>query len=1066
MREASNASQDDVARLTGAREAVAESSRVIPATRAASDGNQPPVKRSWVGAAGWFLGGCLALGVAGWIIEITTDRGKVVVETDQPDVKINLKEVDGVPTPETKSNSKIDSPNSMTRREPDQPTNDLSTRAAIAKVNPELQIAPERLKAIYQNVTIGEHLSRLRYELDVDTLIKSLEAIEAVIRPEDKHLAEQMMLPARRLGGWKMSGNGTPSQKFMEKSQFIYRRLPRELRIQTAIHELKEGNANSQAVSFLHLLSNIQFDHSPSGKRLLEQEIFAALNVALRKYAKAKDRREESIQIDEFTVAQTEKAIHNLLYEFIAIRPHLTDQCRYLSIKLDINTPSKPHATYSKSISRVADIQDQIIQQPWHASKQVETRPLIETWPSPVNVGMLVAFDWLHSSGRPYPSGQHSILRLETHYSQNRFTKPRTVNIVETWDEMGRISRQMAADYWALAMLWSMSIAPELASDETVMGLFSSMPGEAVGDLFPKERLRTILHHHNMWINHLEDYRKTSRLPKVVDLAVAYLRRAIELDGLRIGLAGNETATSTQRSRVGLGRLRPHAIPQATAKDNRIAESAIIPALDEYLKAHPTTVPEYPDKRRVAKNDTRSFSWEESRFRKENPSPIDPERLKAIYQNVTIGEHLSRLHSEHDIETLITSLKAIATIIEPKDTYLAEQMMIPARRFGGWDVAGSGTPSEEFMEKSQEIYRRLPESLRIHAATHEFREGNYKSHAASLGQLISGSQLGYSRDNLTYEQTALVKSLNLALSNYPRGFAASPPVPVEAIISRNAYAIHERVFDFISYHSHLADVCDQLFLTLNNKEKHPGFSAYLENIDRIKTREDDLIEEPWTATKQADLQPLLESWPTSINSGQVVVYDRLRKRRKSQPDSPDLHPILRWETHYSTRNFLPRRKIRVVDSWAKLNDNERAIAADYWALAMLWVMSVSPEKIGDETVIGRHSQMLGDAVGSQFPKQRLVGLLHHYDDWIEHLEEYRKATHIPKVIDLAVAHIRQAIELDELRKPLAGWLQEMEMQQGMDMNQEIEMLQEMGMRGAILDLNKTKKPKSADDIIA
>ncbi|WP_246146853.1 serine/threonine protein kinase [Rubripirellula lacrimiformis] len=182
----------------------------------------PPNRGTWKAIAGGFFGGVLSLALAGWLIEVKSSRGTVTVETDQDDAKVKILE---------------------------RPITGLANQQHQGSVLPNAltDISPDKLNAIYKGKTVREHLLRLDSELDIPTLVESLEAVGRVVEPSDVDLVQAMFIPARRYGGWRF-GTGSPSGEFMEASQNAYRHLPEQATAEAAVREFTDGTDQSIAM--------------------------------------------------------------------------------------------------------------------------------------------------------------------------------------------------------------------------------------------------------------------------------------------------------------------------------------------------------------------------------------------------------------------------------------------------------------------------------------------------------------------------------------------------------------------------------------------------------------------------------------------------------------------------------------------------------------------------------------------------------------------------------------------------------------------------------------------------
>ena len=198
----------------------ADLQRLSDARNTAVANRKPPTNRSWIAIAASFFGGAITLAAAGWLIEITTDRGTVTVQTDQKDAIVRLVE----------------------RPDPDQSDNTMTAMPSIYLD----AIDPEKLNAVYKDKMVREHLDRLTTELATERLADSIEAVARIAEPDDVELVRATFLPARRYGGW-VSGSETPSGQFMQATADAYKNMPKPAVVKAIIHEFEEGNERSIA---------------------------------------------------------------------------------------------------------------------------------------------------------------------------------------------------------------------------------------------------------------------------------------------------------------------------------------------------------------------------------------------------------------------------------------------------------------------------------------------------------------------------------------------------------------------------------------------------------------------------------------------------------------------------------------------------------------------------------------------------------------------------------------------------------------------------------------------------
>ena len=178
----------------------------------------PPTKRTWIAAAL-----AAAALIAGFVFYIHTDRGVLVVESDNVSVSDSEVEV---------------------RR------GDV-TVIRVHKQSEPKAIANADVSELYKGKPIAYWVQIASQERDVLTLADAISAIVILAKPEDTEMIHSVLIAARRYGGWAIgsieSPDEPPSQRFMDAfKQSFHRTLPRP-GIPAIIIELRDGNARSRA---------------------------------------------------------------------------------------------------------------------------------------------------------------------------------------------------------------------------------------------------------------------------------------------------------------------------------------------------------------------------------------------------------------------------------------------------------------------------------------------------------------------------------------------------------------------------------------------------------------------------------------------------------------------------------------------------------------------------------------------------------------------------------------------------------------------------------------------------
>ena len=219
--------------------------------------HQPPSRgRFWTVAAGGFMGGALTLAASGWLIELSSKKGSVSLETDQADAKVRIVE---------------------RSRQRDAVANLAGNSAPLIIGGIDLSnIDRTKLDSVYNGRTVEDHLRQLSIELNPDRLAESIKAISQIATAEDAELVQATFLPARRLGGW-VAGSNTPSGQFMQATGAVYKTLPSSAIVAAAIREFEDGTENSIAMIGMNFLSGSQLwqDEVPTDQvdRLIDRII-------------------------------------------------------------------------------------------------------------------------------------------------------------------------------------------------------------------------------------------------------------------------------------------------------------------------------------------------------------------------------------------------------------------------------------------------------------------------------------------------------------------------------------------------------------------------------------------------------------------------------------------------------------------------------------------------------------------------------------------------------------------------------------------------------------------------
>ncbi|QDT07955.1 Serine/threonine-protein kinase StkP [Rubripirellula lacrimiformis] len=200
-------------------------SATLPIPNAAS-GEPPRPNRTLIG----FLGGAAAAAIlATIIITIQSDKTRVRIETDDPNLAVQVSQS---PT--------------VASADPNVALGDTDESAA--------PIVPSKKR--FKGETIDHWVGILETERDVDTLGEAINAVVSLADESDVDAVGAILRSARRFGGWTASADKSePSQLYMTQFIDTIKRIMPSPGIEAITAELGDGNQNSRAACLWALLN-------------------------------------------------------------------------------------------------------------------------------------------------------------------------------------------------------------------------------------------------------------------------------------------------------------------------------------------------------------------------------------------------------------------------------------------------------------------------------------------------------------------------------------------------------------------------------------------------------------------------------------------------------------------------------------------------------------------------------------------------------------------------------------------------------------------------------------------
>ncbi len=216
-----------------------QSNHSLPSINPSLDGGPPRISNrfKWIAAG---FGGAAALAIlAGTIITIQSDRSTVRIETDDPDIRVQVAQA-LKPAEETQQNT------------------------------------PEKR---FKGEPLSHWLNVLAIERDVDTLGEAINAVASLADVDDVDPAHAILVSARRFGGWSSSSDKTDlSQWYMSLFKGSFGRIMPRPGIPAITRELAEGNDRSRSACLWALQA---YDYSAWAKEPTQQETATQLHDAL-----------------------------------------------------------------------------------------------------------------------------------------------------------------------------------------------------------------------------------------------------------------------------------------------------------------------------------------------------------------------------------------------------------------------------------------------------------------------------------------------------------------------------------------------------------------------------------------------------------------------------------------------------------------------------------------------------------------------------------------------------------------------------------------------------------------
>ncbi len=265
---------------------------------------------------------------AGILITVTTDKGTLVIESEEPGVSVNVTQGDKVV-----ETLRVEKQPSVLRLQSGKYIVELKgvegdglevsdSRVALTRGDKQVvriqqrrsatdteTIYTDSSKSQFQGKSIGYWMDLLDREKDIATIAQAMQAVELLAETEQARLeaARKCMLIARRLGGLVQSGRGTAANAnpdasgwFMTEFIEVFPKFLPEPGFQVLVEELEHGTERSAQTCFLFLssFSNTFGQSAPS----------SGLKLYFKQLAASEAGRDQLIKLDKLLEKQILRA--------------------------------------------------------------------------------------------------------------------------------------------------------------------------------------------------------------------------------------------------------------------------------------------------------------------------------------------------------------------------------------------------------------------------------------------------------------------------------------------------------------------------------------------------------------------------------------------------------------------------------------------------------------------------------------------------------------------------------------------------------------------------------------
>ena len=148
---------------------------------------------------------------------------------------------------------------------PNAALSDAAYTESVRSLAEQTGLTPEDLRRTSAGLSVAEHLRRIRFDMDVQTITESTRAVLPLLRPDNVELGQWLFRPTRMYGG-RIAGGGNPSGRYMDsfddEGGLVTALMP-EPGLRVFAEEFREGNERSRAAALYAL--NWGFDGDDDG---------------------------------------------------------------------------------------------------------------------------------------------------------------------------------------------------------------------------------------------------------------------------------------------------------------------------------------------------------------------------------------------------------------------------------------------------------------------------------------------------------------------------------------------------------------------------------------------------------------------------------------------------------------------------------------------------------------------------------------------------------------------------------------------------------------------------------